>query len=204
MRAEMATQPNPLMSVRQYLKLLKGSDVRYEYCGGEAVAMAGGSARHNRINFNLAGILWPQLKDTGCTASSSDQLVLEESQAHYMFPDLVIHCKEARMARMGIAALLDPVVIFEVLSPSTERVDRTSKFESYSRMESLKHLLFVHQNTMLVEHHFRESAKEAWRVEHLFRGDGVLRLPPVGAELNVANMYSGIELEESAALDIES
>jgi Uma2 family endonuclease len=80
-----------------------------------------------------------------------------------------------------------------VLSPSTEKIDRTKKFESYSRIESLKELVLVGQDRQIVEHFWRESAKEAWRVEHLFEDTHELVLESVGCKVGMAEIYEGVE-----------
>jgi Uma2 family endonuclease len=190
----MATHANPLLSVREYLELLQKSDVRYEYWDGEVVAMAGSSARHNRIAFNINGMLWPQLKDGDCTAAGSDQLVREEASANYMFPDVVIHCKGGRMERQGIDTLLDPLAVFEILSPTTAKMDRSKKFDSYTRMQSLRHLVLLHQDMQMVEHHYRERPDEAWKVEHLSKAEDAVVIREAGAQLKVGDLYGGVEL----------
>ncbi len=189
----MATQANSRLSVEQYMELLASSDVRYEYWDGEAVAMAGASLRHNLITMNIGGQLWQQLRGKDCTVAHSDPLVKEESLQRYLFPDVVIHCKQGRLERSPVDTVLDPIVVFEVLSPSTERIDRTKKFESYSRIESLKELVLVGQDRQIVEHFWRESAKEAWRVKHLFEDTHELVLESVGCKVGMAEIYEGVE-----------
>ena len=189
----MATQPNPLMSVRQYMELLQKSDVRYEFWEGEVVAMAGASLRHNQITMNIGGLAWQQLRGKDCSAAQSDQLVKAEWKQRYLFPDVVIHCKNGRIEQSFVEAVLDPVVVVEVLSPSTERVDRTEKFESYSKIESLKELVLVSQERQIVEHFYRESASDDWRVEHLFEDTHELELRSVGCKFGVREIYEGVD-----------
>jgi len=193
MVGKMATQPNLLMSVGQYMELLESSDVRYEYWDGEVVAMAGASLRHNQITMNIGGLAWQQLRGKDCSAAQSDQLVKAESNQRYLFPDVVIHCKQGRIEQTFAEAVLDPVVVFEVLSPSTERIDRTKKFESYSKIASLKKLVLVSQDRQIVEHFYRESASEDWRVEHLFEDEHELELQSVGCKFQVRDIYEGVE-----------
>jgi Uma2 family endonuclease len=197
MVSEMATQHNPLMSVRQYLELLQKSDVRYEFWDGEVVAMAGASLRHNQITMNIGGLAWQQLRGKDCTAAQSDQLVKTTSKQRYLFPDVVIHCKKGRIEKSFVEALVDPVVIFEVLSPSTERIDRTEKFESYSKIESLKELVLVSQDRQIVEHFYRESAAKPWYARHLFEEEHELELRSVGCKFKVRDIYEGVEWPEN-------
>lgn len=138
-------------------------------------------------------MLWGQLQGSKCTAGISDLLVLEESGQHYMFPDCVVYCEGARWTPSPVPALLDPSVVFEILSPSTETIDRTTKFASYTKIESLQHLILVHQDKRLVEHYYRESANVPWMFEHVFQADGVIELDSVGVRLTMADLYRGVE-----------
>ena len=115
------TQSNPFLSVEQYMDVLAGSDVGYEYWDGETVARAGASLRHNLITMNIGGQLWQQLRGKDCTVAHSDQLVKEESSQRYLFPDVVIHCKQGRLERSPVDTVLDPIVVFEVSHPVPRR-----------------------------------------------------------------------------------
>ena len=85
--------------------------------------------------------------------------------------------------------MLNPIVVIEVLSPTTERMDRTKKFESYGRITSLKELMLVGLDRQVAEHFWRDSAEEAWRVEHLIEDEHVLVLENVRCKVGMAEMY---------------
>ncbi len=189
----MATQANSLLSVRQYMELLEKSENRFEYWDGEAVAMAGASERHNLISASILSHLWQQLLHSDCKPVGSDQLIRERNSSRYVFADVVVRCKGAKLEAGAVPALNDPVVVFEVLSPSTESIDRSKKFSYYSSFESLKELILVSQAEKLVEHFFRSSAQEVWRVEHLFEEDDELVLSSVGGKLSVGTIYQAVE-----------
>jgi Uma2 family endonuclease len=121
---KMATQPNPLVSVREYLEMLEKSEVKYEYWDGEVVAMAGASRRHILISGNIYANLWQKLKGSGCRPMGGDQLIRRKGVNRYVFADVVVECKDAQIEPGAVEALNDPVVVFEVLSPSTELMDR--------------------------------------------------------------------------------
>lgn len=133
------------------------------------------------------------MRRTDCTVGHSDQLVKEESSQRYLFPDVVVHCKQGRLEKGAVDTVLDLIVVIEVLSPTTERMDRTKKFESYSKIASLKELVLVGQDRQIVEHFWRDSAEEAWRVEHLFDDEHVLVLESVGCKVGMAEIYEGVE-----------
>ena len=189
----MATQANSLLSVRQYMELLEKSEHRFEYWDGEAVAMAGASERHNLISASILSNLWQQLLNSDCKPVGSDQLIRERNSSRYVFADVVVRCKGAKLEAGAVPALNDPVVVFEVLSPSTESIDRKKKFSYYSSFESLKELILVSQAEKLVEHFYRSSAQEVWRVEHLFEEDDELVLNSVGGKLSVGTIYQAVE-----------
>lgn len=112
MVSEMATQPNPLVSVREYLEMLEKSDVKYEYWDGEVVAMAGASDRHNLISASILANLWPQLRSGPCKPVGGDQLIRKPGVSKYVFADVVVRCKDARIEPGTVQALNDPVVVF--------------------------------------------------------------------------------------------
>lgn len=188
----MATFANPPVSSRQYLKMLEESEDRLEYWDGEVVAMAGGSYAHNLISANIIGNLWQQFRGKGCKALGSDALIRRKDAEKYVFADVVVQCEGARVEEGPIGCLNDPVVVFEVLSPATEQQDRKRKFAYYTTFESLKELVLVNQNTRLIEHHYRESIAEEWRVRHLIDDDEVLELSSVGARVRLGDVYEGL------------
>jgi Uma2 family endonuclease len=189
----MATQPNPLMSIRQYLELLEKSESRYEYWDGEAVAMTGVSDNHNLISASILSNLWMQLLTSNCKPVGSDQLIRKKDASRYVFADVVVRWKDARMDPGQVPALLEPIVVFEVLSPSNETYDRRLKFAYFTSFESLRELVFVSQAEKLVEHHYRASADEAWKVRHLIEDAEELTLESVGAVLSVKTIYAAVE-----------
>lgn len=193
MVGEMATQPNPLISARQYLELLEKSDVRYEFWDGEIFAMSGASRSHNLISASILSNLWQQLLKSDCKPVGGDQLIRAREAQRYVFADVVVSCRNARYEAGTVPALNDPVVVFEVLSPSTESMDRSKKFEYYSSFESLKDLVLVSQSEKLVEHFYRGSSGEVWRVKHLFHDEDEVVLGNVGAKLSVATIYEAVE-----------
>jgi Uma2 family endonuclease len=123
----------------------------------------------------------------------SDQLIRRKRINRYVFADVVVERKDAQIEPGAVEALNDPVVVFEVLSPSTELMDRKTKFVYYSSFESLKELVLVHQAEKLVEHFHRESVQEEWRVAHLFEDEDELVLSSVGSKLSVAEIYESVE-----------
>src|SRR5437667_3522429 len=144
----------PALTGEQYLEIERFSEIRHEYLDGLVYAMAGESRDHSRICFNLAGIIQPQLKDTPCEGFSPNMKVRTGIGGLYAYPDLMIVCGEAVFHDEHGDVLLNPTVIFEVLSPSTEKYDRGEKFRRYrTEIESLQDYVLVSHNQLRVEHH---------------------------------------------------
>ena len=117
----------------QYLAIERESDVKHQYHRGEMFAMAGASREHNLLVANLSRVLGNQLLDRPCELYLSDMRVLIESTGLYTYPDLVVVCGQARFEDRQVDTLLNPTLIVEVLSPSTESYDRGKKFAQYRR-----------------------------------------------------------------------
>src|SRR5215207_6350571 len=134
----MSSNPKTLLSEEEYLAIERQAEFRSEYVAGEMFAMAGASRRHNRTVTNLVVALDNQLRARPCNVYSNDMRVKVQSTGLFTYPDVVVTCGEERFADGEMDVLLNPVVIVEVLSDSTEAYDRGKKFESYQSIESLK------------------------------------------------------------------
>jgi Uma2 family endonuclease len=124
----MASQPNVFLTAEEYLDLEEKAECKSEYMDGELYAMAGVSPDHDTIAVNLVVSLGQQFKGTPCKAHTSDMRVAVPPADAFAYPDISICCKDARYLQRGTANLLNPIVIIEVLSPSTETYDRRKKF----------------------------------------------------------------------------
>ena len=152
-----------LVSVQDYFELLRDSDLKLEYYAGEIVAMAGAQPSHNIITANILGEFFACLKKQGCLIMSSDQLVKIEKCQIYTFPDLVIVCEMPIYEKSpnGLDALLNPTIIVEVLSDSTEMYDRSEKLEYYQTLPSLQEYVLVASKKQKVEI-FRKNQQAEW------------------------------------------
>src|SRR5262245_46847116 len=128
----------PRVTPEQYLVLERKADFKSEYLNGYIIAMAGASREHNLIAGNLHGELRSQLKGRPCETYVSDMRVFIDRTGLYTYPDIVAVCGEARFQDDGVDTLLNPTVIVEVLSDSTERYDRGRKFGHYRQLPSLR------------------------------------------------------------------
>ena len=119
------------LSPQEYLAIERKSETRNEYYNGEMFAMAGASREHNLISVNLLRDIGNQLEDRPCEAYPSDMRVSIEATGLYTYPDVSVVCGEPRFEDREVDTLLNPTVIIEILSPTTEAYDRGFKFRQY-------------------------------------------------------------------------
>lgn len=181
------------LSVADYLAGERESDVRHEYVDGQVYAMAGASDRHNRIAGNFFVRLSPHLDGSDCEPFISDMKVMVDPVLYY-YPDVVVTCDAPGGDRYTRAA---PRLIVEVLSPTTERIDRAEKLHAYRRVESLRECVLVAQDTMLVEIHRRGAGGE-WVREILTELEDQLTLASVGLTLNLSDVYRNVRFDEAS------
>ena len=173
-----------------------GGDVKHEYLGGEIVAMAGASPRHNLIASNLTRLLGSALERSPCRVLGSDQRVSAEATGAFVYPDLSVVCSEPRFGAQRPASLLNPVLIVEVLSRSTEDHDRGAKLAHYRRMDSVREVLLVEPNERRVEV-YRRLDDGRWLITDVVAG--TVSLESVEAELPLDEVYAkteGLPLDE--------
>ena len=182
--------PRPNSS-EDYLTLERRAEFKSEFIDGVIVAMSGASMNHNRIVRNILLALAPGLLPRGCDIVGSDLRVKVE--ASYFYPDAVVVCGEPEFTDAAVDTLTNPTVLFEVLSPSTERRDRTVKSASYRRLPSLQSLVLIDQERPFVECMRRHG--QFWVYESFSGLDDVLPLVAVGSNLALAELYAGIDVE---------
>lgn len=186
----MASDPRPRVSPEDYLALERRSETRSEYLDGEIFAMTGASERHNLLAGNLYTAFRAQLRPRGCRIYVSDMRVKVSATGLYTYPDVTVVCGPPQLEGAEVDTLLNPQVIVEVLSKSTEDYDRGTKFMHYRTLPSLTEYLLVAQDRVHVEHHLRQS--EGWLLTETDSLEDVLDIPSVGARLAIAEVYDGI------------
>lgn len=161
------------MSVEEYLELDRSSsDVRYEYVHGYAYMMSGGTPQHALIIGNVQGELNQQLRQRrdSCRAYPADATVWLAEEI-YVHPDVVVTCDESDLVAMD--SLRSPRLVVEVLSPSTERRDRSEKFDWYRVCSSIQEIVLVRTTHPLVEVYRRQSATRQWLLQIYGPGEHV-------------------------------
>jgi Uma2 family endonuclease len=188
----MSAVPKPPRTPEHYLELDRQAEFRSEYVSGEILAMAGASREHNRITLNIGAALTFQLRGQPCEPFTSDLRVKGRTTGAYLFPDVVVGCAPLEFEDSRLDILLNPVVVMEVLSPSTEANDRSWKFAHYRRLPTLQDYVLLSQNQPFVEHYTRQ-ADSLWTLAELVGLEAVLRLPSIGCELPLSDIYKRVE-----------
>lgn len=184
-------QRQPLTS-EEYLALERESQIRSEYISGQMRERSGVSLRHSTIVTNIVGGLWSQTRGKGCHVHANDLRVKVSLTGTYTYPDVVAFCGEARLEDEHHDTLLNPAVIIEVLSPSTEAYDRGEKFAQYRRIDSLREYALITQDKVAVEYYWLRGAN--WVMRDIEGPDATLRLESIDCQLSVAAIYEGVEL----------
>jgi Uma2 family endonuclease len=177
----------------EYLEFERGSEQKHEYLAGRVFAMAGASPKHNLICGNLIRALGERLRGRACAVMPSDQHVYVEATELGTYPDVTVLCGQGKFARDFPQSLVNPSIVVEVLSPSTEAYDRGAKFDHYRRVETLREYVLVSTDRLAVDHYLRE-ADGTWRLTTSRGLDAQLRLPSVDATVPLAEIYENIEL----------
>lgn len=188
-----AMQPQ-FFTVEEYFALEEHADHRSEYFGGEVFAMAGGTANHNRIARNAVIALGGALAGKPCEVFVSDMRLLVKRAKLYTYPDVMVICGGIDFAPKRQDTVTNPVVLFEVLSPSTEACDRGKKFESYRTLTSLKEYVLVDQDRVHIEH-YRLVDKRQWVLAVLDDASERMALDSIGVELSLTEIYEQVVWE---------
>jgi len=192
----MSSQPKTFLTPEQYLEIERAAEYKSEYFNGEMFAMAGARANHNLIVAHIVRELDQQLRERPCNVYPSDMRVHVSSCDLYTYPDAAVLCGQPAYADQRQDALVNPTVIVEVLSPSTEAYDRGRKFEHYRTIESLRQYLLISSDRV---HADLFTLRDGHWV--LTSADGpadALELQSVGCRLALADLYEKVELEPAA------
>jgi Uma2 family endonuclease len=194
-RQNMSTQVKKRYTVEEYLERERKAEYKSEYLDGQIYAMAGASLSHSSIVAHLASEIIPQLRGTPCQVFSNDTKIRTSHTGLYAYPDLSIVCGEPEFHDEQKDVLINPKVIFEVLSPSTEAFDRGGKFFRYQNIESFTDYDLVAQDEARVEHLIRQ-ADGAWLL-YLVRGMGkTLHIASIDCTISLAGIDDRVTFPE--------
>ncbi len=189
------SQEKNRMAPDEYLEFERNSEIRHEYFEGEMFAMTGGSLNHNQISTNIVRELGNQLKNSSCRPFASDMRVKVNEIEKYIYPDIVVVCGDIELEKMmGVETLLNPVVIMEILSTSTEAYDRGKKFTHYRLIPTLQEYLLVSQNYCQVEKYIRGD-DGGWKYFSYEDMEQSFKIESIEFELPLSEIYYRVEFE---------
>ena len=183
-----------LVSADDYLAWESQQPAKYELIDNKIYPMTGASLSHNFISVKLSAALDSRLSGKGCAVCASDMRVLVEDNGTYTYPDVIVLCGEPRLRPYTDQdTLMNPTLIFEILSPSTELIDRNQKREQYMQISSLAGYFLVAQDQPLIEAYTRQDA--SWQY-HVASGlDAKLLIPSPECEIPLEFIYSKVQFD---------
>lgn len=176
----------------EYLALEDEAEFRSEYENGEIVAMAGGAINHVRITSNISYHLRRKMSEN-CETLPTDLKIWIESYRKFYYPDVAVLCGEPTFYKKRNDTIINPVLIFEVLSKSTEAKDRGEKFAAYQTLESLQEYVLVSQDKAKIEKFARQS-DESWKYQATIGLKSNVYFETVKIELSLEEVYQRVKL----------
>lgn len=190
----MSSVPQRVLSEEEFLAFENQSEARHEFYRGEVFAMTGASIRHNRIASNIVVALGKRLAGTPCVPYISTQRIKVAASGLYTYPDASVVCGEPAVDPVDQFSITNPTSLVEVLSPTTEHYDRGDKFNFYKRLAALRCYLLVSQVAARVEVHSCDQDGN-WTCTEFTDMKKSLRLPKIGIELPLEEIYAGVTFD---------
>lgn len=191
----MSALPRQKWTPEEYLAFERASDQRHEFLDGEVVAMAGANERDNLITGNTYATLHAQLRRRPCLVYPSDMRVQVSPTGLYTYPDITVVCATPKFEDEHRDTLLNPTVIIEVLSSSTESYDRGKKFQHYRHLDSLQEYVLISQDSYRIERYTRQPDNQ-WLLADVSESDGILELSSIQCTLAAADVYEKVSFED--------
>ena len=194
----MSTQPKTLLTPAEYLAIERVAEFKSEFYRGEMFAMAGASRRHNQIVANIVGEFRERFKNGPCQIYPSDLRVRITPTGLYTYPDATIVCGENEFEDDQLDTLLNPTVVFEVLSDTTESYDRGTKVSHYRRLPSVQEYVLIAQNRASVECYVRQ-ATGGWLLHEATTLEEHVRFDSVDVDVPMSEIYRNVEFDPADA-----
>lgn len=192
----MTAAPGRKLTSAEYLEIEREAEWKSEFYDGEMFAMAGVSLEHCVIVSNLVAALHSQMKGRPCNVYANDLRVKVQDNGLYTYPDVIALCDKPQLEDANMDTLLNPSVLIEVLSKSTEAYDRGKKFGLYRLLPTLREYVLVAQDEMKIEK-FTLGDDGQWRFSEASGMDGVMRLEAINCTLPLAEVYEKVEFPGS-------
>jgi Uma2 family endonuclease len=184
----MSTLMKPKVTPSEYLELERAADTKNEFLDGEVIPLGGASREHNLIGINIAALFHQQLRDRECEVYGSDMRVKVTPTGLYTYPDVSVVCGSPQFEDAEVDTLLNPTLIVEILSESTEVYDRGEKSAHYRRLPSCTNYLLVAQDRYHIEHYSRTEDGN-WLLREAIGPDAVLEIPSLECRLPMSEAY---------------
>ena len=193
----MSTQPVNFITPDEYLELERKAEFKSEYFDGQIFAREGANRRHNLLSTRALALIVVDLRDRDCELYGSDMRVcVSPSVGLYTYPDISAVCGEPRFLDGELDTLLNPKVIVEVLSPSTEAYDRGRKFQRYKGIGSLEQYVLISSERIQVEV-FTKQESGVWKSKTVTRPEEIIEIASVGCSFRIAELYQKTGLIET-------
>ncbi len=190
-------------TLEEYLELDRQSEERLEFWNGEIFNMSGASAEHNEIELNLAMTLGTRARDKNCRLFLANMRIKVPSAPPYRYGDFSALCGEAKLEKIGgVDTVVNPSLIVEVLSPSTERYDRGVKFKQYQSIASLLEYVLVNQVVAFVAQYVKRDGE--WIYRSFSELTDSIKLESLGCEITLSEIYRNVALSEHEIPDPEA
>ncbi|MBY0478522.1 MAG: Uma2 family endonuclease [Chitinophagaceae bacterium] len=178
------------ISPKEYLEMERASDEKHEYFDGQVYDMSGASLKHIKIAVNLTIQIGKFLEDKECNVLAENMRTTNADRSAYMYPDVIIVCGKEELEDDTFDTLLNPAVIFEILSPSTQNVDKGRKLLYYQLIPSLKEYFMIDtikQRIYIV----KKQSDGTWAYQKPVEGDGSILIETVQLSLPLTAIYKG-------------
>ena len=181
-------------TLREYMALEQASDQRYEYRDGDIVCMTGGTLNHGRIASNIHFLIQGKLAGRNCDAFTGDLAIKSPASPYYCYPDLSVVCGEVATEKvLGIDTIVNPIVIIEVLSPTSQEYDRTDKRQIYQALPSLREYLLISQDSAHIVDYLKQG--DLWQRSEAADLSASIELPSIEVVLSFADIYRNVKFD---------
>ncbi len=186
-------------SIESYLNVEETTGIKHEYEDGRIFALAGGTLNHSRICRNISVSLFNETKDSNCEAFNTEAKVFIASANSFVYPDASVVCGEVEMHEKDQNAIANPVLIVEVLSKSTAKNDRATKFIKYRTLPSFKEYVLIHQNSPIVETYYKLESNH-WEISTFMGLQSRMELKSINAKIPLKDIYQDVTQLEKPPL----
>ncbi len=191
----MSAIPKTKLTPEEYLEIERKAEYKSEYFDGEIYAMSGAKRNHNKAATNVSGLIWQHLKGKDCESYSNDMRVFVPKTGLYTYPDVVAVCGEPKFQDKVFDTLLNPTLLVEVLSETTESYDRGKKFQHYRSIESLQEYVLVSQDEARIEKYVKRG-DGFWLLSEAVGLDSEIEFASIECRISLAKVYDKIDFSD--------